>query len=221
MIGNFKNPPAGHIGIPGCILAVAGCLSFVACSKEPEAAPRVADDGTAMSIPVNPPVAPVPPDSLDRSQAREILQKSPMFEAWAPEVTISFDKAVKYSNALEAGAKSGLWVLYDDLLDKRIQAPGPAGRAVLERVSSSGLLKSNISISLVPKFQKQVAEISGILGGGRDGGTREVQFTFHFVNVPAVFKQSGVDLPAAPRAGMAVFRLFDDGWRVERVREEG
>jgi hypothetical protein len=66
-------------------------------------------------------------------------------------------------------------------------------------------------------LQKKVSEVTGITDGPPSVGGKIVDFTWQFANTPDfVNKYTGTT--GTPQKAQALFKLYDDGWRVEGIK---
>ncbi len=147
---------------------------------------------------------------LSRGSAKDLIQKSSDFNTVTAVVAKSeaFDTAVKDNvlkprhfttlMAKDDGTGSGPYEL-DDL-----------GKQVFTMVSLN-------EFKLREPLHRQLSDVTGITDGPQPGVTKAAQFKWHFTDLSEpVSKYTGVT--NSDHDGEALFRKYDDGWRVEEVK---
>jgi hypothetical protein len=156
---------------------------------------------------------------LTRSAAKELIARSPRFTPVTPSLNLS-------PAELECGLKQGLWVKavrkqsVSDIwfgFHLEVTAKGKAG---FDEVSPSSAKQYPARATLNKQCSRKVLEVTGIsdyappLEGSKG---KEVQFSWKWTwdDFPDVAKRCLA--PRPEEKATAVFRHYDDNWRVEEI----
>lgn len=157
-------------------------------------------------------------EQVTRSSANELIAHSPQFTPAVAKLHLT-------ATELQCGINYGLWAKADRRHHSFESMFGffqitPKGKTVLKSVSSSYSEPYTADAVLNKEYPRIVLQVTGIADYSPplEGWTgREAQFTWHWRwdEFPDVVKQC--ISPSAPKKGTAVFRRYDDGWRVEQI----
>jgi len=135
---------------------------------------------------------------LTRDSAGKLIESSDDFRTPQSKVPLS-------DQGLSAGQLLGYWSPRGELSNK--------GRQFFSDNARRG------SVTLNQPLSRTVVEVTGIadavtpLAGQKGGSIKETQFSWVYANVPPVPKR----IIAGGGTGTAIIRLFDDGWRIDRI----
>ncbi len=136
---------------------------------------------------------------LSRNAAEKIISSSADFSR-----TISILKFHEYG--LEKAMKHGVWEAAN--YQPRLTSHGSEFFA--------GISRDRLELREPARGRVKVTGISDAIGlGGSSGGVKEAQFTWDYESLPSVAKRYVV----AGGGGRALFRLYDDGWRLEELHD--
>lgn len=136
--------------------------------------------------------------TLTRGKAKGLIDRAPNFATTdlIPINGIAFAKGVE-----------------DNVFVGRARQPSEEAKKYFKQVEWGR------SIRLTNSVKRVVKEIDGITDGAQPGW-KVVSFTWRYSDVPAyVIKYGGLQTNGTFK-GMADLRLYDDGWRIETIREE-
>ncbi len=148
--------------------------------------------------------------TLDRDRAKKLMEASKEFAVQPAVVRISNDD-------IKRGEQAGYWHVRQNVNMWLEFTPEGA------RLFGGGV-RGDVSMNLLAlpyKLRRQLVEITGITDEPRLGQAKVAEFTWNwdFEGVPSEVKQ--FFQKCAPRKYYAVFRLYDDGWRLEEYGGEG
>ena len=137
---------------------------------------------------------------LSRSQAQELIEQSPEIVSLGAAMTLR-------GGALAAGSEDGLWKVVRK--DVRTVAVTEEAADVVGSVTLDG------EASLIPAggISKLLVEVTGIAASDLGEHFREAQFTWRYSEVPVLLRP----YVFTGGTGSADLRLFDDGWRLDRL----
>jgi len=135
---------------------------------------------------------------LTRSKASALINAKPDFATTKvlPVEPHTFDKMIADKLFVQPG--SGQW-----------WQPSQETRAYITSLSNGGY-------ALAKPLSRSVAEIDGI-SPGPDEGTKVASFTYHYNDVPPFISQHAAITSDKIFHAEALFKTYDDGWRVEEV----
>jgi len=148
--------------------------------------------------------------SLSRSKAKDILQASKQFSEIASDIRLT-DAEIK------RGTEQGYWGAANSGVF--IFGEGPSlnftakGKQLFESYAhqSGGTSPRWINEALKPL----VTEVTGITDNGQNEKAAAFNWTVDSSKLPPDIRPIFKDHPA--KDGVAVFKLFDDGWRLEMI----
>jgi TonB family protein len=138
------------------------------------------------------------PGSITRATAKALITQAAAFQQ-SVQLTLA-------EGAAEGGIKEGIF--FYDRASYGTLTPTVEGRKIFAGVSST------VITPLTGPAKLEVVEVTGIADAAL--GTKEVHFTWRYIGLSAeVARYSGQG--SSPHDGTAFLRLYDDGWRVERI----
>jgi len=152
---------------------------------------------------------------FSRDQAKDILEVTSAFSAvdafsLAPGVMLE-----PGSGAFDGGIREGLWKATGQFPDFAISLT-ERGKRYFSAISIHPLYTETGQVVPLLPVRRRVNTVDGIKEV--DKSTREVEFTWTFEGLtPVLERYSGYSAHTIWRGG-AVFKLYDDGWRVEHLQ---
>jgi len=152
-------------------------------------------------------------NNLTRDKAKKMMESSKEFQTQS--------NAVRLDDAdIKRGEAAGYWHEDKEAWVMRYFAITPEGKRLFGGWVSG---RPDQILNLPYKLSRHVVEVTGITDEeGSNGHEKLVTFTWNwnFDGMPPEVKQFFQNYP--PRKYCAEFRLYDDGWRLEKyVSEEG
>jgi hypothetical protein len=157
---------------------------------------------------------------LTRSTAKDLISHSGKFSPKRPTLKLS-------SAELQCGLKEGWWAeaprhkrsLEESMFGFHLHVT-PSGKSVFDQLSASYSSGYPAQVTLNKEYSRTVAEITGITDftPPLEGWTgKEVRFTWqwNWDQFPEMTRKCLT--PPPQQENTAVFRHFDDGWRVETL----
>jgi len=80
------------------------------------------------------------------------------------------------------------------------------------------IMADHVRLDLTAPLRPEVVEVTGITDV--DAGVKEVQYRWRFADIPEPLNRLGI-VKSDPSEARAILRLYDDGWRVERIAVGG
>ena len=148
---------------------------------------------------------------LTRDKARSVLTGA------IPSVS----KFPLAQSQVKTGQKDGMWRLVDRLGIGMLQCQlTPKGQALFKGCwQGTANLQGSLSghaVEVLNPIPTSIKEITGITAGG-EPGLKQVEFTYK-LDIPENLKRY---IRPETRAGVALLKLYDDGWRVANFEGEG
>lgn len=157
---------------------------------------------------------------LTRSTANELIAQSARFSPVVPTLELT-------SAELQCGLKEGLWIktgrnrnLLDSMFAFHLEVT-EKGKAGFNKLSPSYSERYAASVTLSKQYAREVVDVTGIADYSPplEGWTgKEVQFTWRWNWDQFNDLAKKCLTPRSDEKGRAVFRHYDDGWRVEQIR---
>jgi hypothetical protein len=187
-------------------ITVAVLLTSFACGTKPDLSGSKSDLSGSKS-------------DLSRSEAKGVIEKSESFTpAHYPNISLK-------DEMVQAGLHQGLWRKGGNNPTQQywMLELTPKGKANFEAIDAYLNYTGGSAGTLVLKpIPRRVVEVTGISDGpgmvGPPGTVKIVEFTWRWnlEGLPDEVKNAvGQDLK--DRKGNALFKLYDDGWRLERI----
>ena len=137
---------------------------------------------------------------LSRAVAEKQIQNSDVILQLASNVPLQ-------PNVLQKGAEQGAWRLIQN---------GGVDQGSLGEKASQTIASVNYNSVVLRKATKVDVKVTGVAGVPMAENVKEAQFTWGYVELPSLVKRYALQ----GGTGSATFRLFDDGWRLERVNTQ-
>ena len=169
------------------------------------------------------------PRTLGRDRAAALIGKSSQFLARSYAAV-----NIARPQELATGVSEGWWLaqqrkterfkVADQVMEMPV-APGainvthfeltPQGKQFF---AGPEIIGDHVRLDLKAPLKPEVVEVTGITDV--DAGVKEVQYRWRFADVPEPLRRLGI-VKSDPSDARAILRLYDDGWRVERIAGGG
>jgi hypothetical protein len=141
--------------------------------------------------------------ALSRPKAKALIEASDDFQRM---------HIVKLSNeGVKRGQDEGLWILL--VIDMRLS---PQAQQIFKEIT--GEYMKGHKATLQTPVKARVIEVKGIADAtSLTGGTsqmKETEFTWDYENLPSMVRRYATQ----GGTGSALFRLYDDGWRIQKIK---
>lgn len=152
--------------------------------------------------------------NLTREQAAVIITKSPLFSD-GRDIQVQINPALREA-VWQCGVKAGLWRLERRIITGSQGVFTPKGQAIVKyaELGHSGMLLEPSESSITFKrLQRVNLGVTGLAEGQNPKTDKIAEFTWQWVMPEAI----APCLSAPPTSSEAYLRLYDDGWRLEKI----
>jgi hypothetical protein len=134
---------------------------------------------------------------LTREQALTIINQHNVF-------TSKYNAVRLHQDGYSKGVQQGFW---------RASQSNQGMIEITQRARSIFTQVTSNSVSLIQPVGIRAVEVTGVTDSLRGAGMKEAQFIWEYQDLPSIAKR----FVLRGGSGVAEFRLYDDGWRIENL----